>query len=139
MQVSPFSSMVTKGHFSWHAFLNVSKCLPFAGDSFEGAGSIDSAMLSLIHKTFFLWCPDSNDLLSLQLCGCNVLFWKLRRNFFCFLSFAQAQSTSKSKSTYFCLSQLDVSKSGFSKFQHKSFSYSLEKSERPFCLLLFFR
>ena len=32
MQVSPFSSMMTEGHFSWHAFSNVWKCLLFAGE-----------------------------------------------------------------------------------------------------------
>ena len=56
-KVSPYSSMVTKGHFSWYAFLNIWKCLLFAGDGFAGAWSIDSAMLSLIHKTFLLMAP----------------------------------------------------------------------------------
>ena len=49
-----------------------------------------------------------------------------------------AQSTSKSKSTYFCLSHMrNTSKSGFGKFWYKSFSYSWEKSERP-CFFCFF-
>ena len=52
--------------------------------------------------------------------------------FSCFMSFAHAQSTSKRKSEYFCLlCMCTASKSGFSKFQHKSLSYSLKKSERP--------
>ena len=36
-QASPSSSTVTKGHFSWYAFLNVWKRLLFAGDGFAGA------------------------------------------------------------------------------------------------------
>ena len=58
MQVSPSLSMVTKGHFSWYAFLNVWKHLLFAGDGFAGARSTDSAMLSLEQETFLqmaLW------------------------------------------------------------------------------------
>ena len=56
--------------------------------------------------------------------------------FFCFVSFAHAQSTSKCKSAYFCHSCMcTVSKSGFSKFWHKSFGYSRKKSER-LCLFL---
>ena len=49
--------MVTKGHFSWIAFLNVWKRLLFAGDGFAGAQSIDLAMLSLNHKTFLQMAP----------------------------------------------------------------------------------
>ena len=52
-QVSLFLSMVTKGHFSWYAFLNLWKCLLFTGDGFAGALSIDSAMFSLVYETFF--------------------------------------------------------------------------------------
>ena len=57
MQVSPSSSMVIKGHFSWYAFLNVWKRLLFAG-GFAGAWSIDLAILSLELETFLqmaLW------------------------------------------------------------------------------------
>ena len=52
--MSPSSSTVTKGHFSWHAFLNVWnwKRLLFTGDGFAGARSMDLAMLSLEHETF---------------------------------------------------------------------------------------
>ena len=62
--------------------------------------------------------------------------WETSKNlfFFCFVSFTHTQSTSESKSAYFCLLRMRIaSKSGFSKFQHKSFGYSLEKSGRP-CL-----
>ena len=52
MQVSTSLSTVTKGHFSWYAFLNVWKCLLFAGEGFAGAQSTDLAMLSLEHETF---------------------------------------------------------------------------------------
>ena len=73
-----------------------------------------------------------HDLFILKLRGCNVLFRKLRKNFFCFVSFAHMQSTSKRKSTYFCLSsKRTASKSGFGKFRHKSFGYSLEKLDSP--------
>ena len=59
-----------------------------------------------------------------------------QESFFYFMSFAHAQSTSESKSAYFCLSCMrTMSKRGFVKFRHKSFSYSLEKSEM--CLLFF--
>ena len=57
MQVSPFSSTVTKGHFSWDPFLNVWKHLLFTGDGFAGARSIDSAMLSLKHKMLLQMAP----------------------------------------------------------------------------------
>ena len=59
--------------------------------------------------------------------------WKL----FCFVPFAHTQSTSGSKSAYFCLPHMhNASKTNFSKFRHKSFGYSGEKSERP-CLMFF--
>ena len=51
-QVSPFSSTVAKDHFSWCTFLNLWKWLLFAGDGLAGAWSIDSAMLSVMHKMF---------------------------------------------------------------------------------------
>ena len=57
MQVSPFSSMVTKGYFSWHAFSNIWKRLLFTGDSFAGARSIDLVMLSLTNETFLWMTP----------------------------------------------------------------------------------
>ena len=57
MQVSPFSSMVSKGHFSWHAFSNIWKCLLFASSGFTVAQSIDSAMLSFVHETFLQMAP----------------------------------------------------------------------------------
>ena len=57
MQVSPFLSMVTEGHFSWDAFLNVWKHLLFTGDGFAGARSVDLAMLSLAHETFLQMAP----------------------------------------------------------------------------------
>ena len=57
--------------------------------------------------------------------------------FSCFMSFAHMQSTSKSKYAYFYLSHTHkASKSGSVKFQHKSFSYSRGRSERP-CLFVF--
>ena len=61
-----------------------------------------------------------------------------RETFFCFMSFAHAQSTSESKSAYFRLSRMcTASQSGFGKFRYKSFSYPLEKSERPsFCVVV---
>ena len=56
--------------------------------------------------------------------------------FFLLHVFHVCMSTSKSKSAYFCLSHIcTMSKSGFGKFQHKSFGYSLEKSER-LCLFV---
>ena len=55
--MSLFSSTVTKGHFSWDAFLNVWKRLLFAGDGFAGVRSIDLAMLSLEHKMFLHIAP----------------------------------------------------------------------------------
>ena len=135
--MSPFLSMVMKSNFSWDAFLNVWKRLLFTGDGFAGVQSIDSGMLSLKRETFFIWHSDSEKLFGLQLHRCDFLFRKLWRNFFfCFVSFAHAHSTSKSKSAYFYLLHTrKVSKSGFGKFWHKSFSYSSGKSERS-CLLV---
>ena len=56
-RVSPFSSMVKKGHFSWDAFFNIWKCLLFAGDGYAGKQSIDLAMISLKHETFLQMAP----------------------------------------------------------------------------------
>ena len=58
-------------------------------------------------------------------------------NFFCFLSFTHAQSTSESKSEYFCLSHIHMSKSGFSKFWYKSFCSSQENLERLRLFIVF--
>ena len=78
MQVLSFSSVVIKGHFSWCAFFNIWKRLLFVGDGSASVWSIDSAMLSLIHETFFYkWHPESKDLFSLQLHECDVLLRKL--------------------------------------------------------------
>ena len=80
-------------------------------------------------KHFYKWHSDSEDLFGLQLRGCYVLFRKLQRHCFCFVSFAHTQSTSESKSAYFYLLCMRIaSKSGFGKFWHKSFSYSQGKS-----------
>ena len=85
-------------------------------------------------KHFYKWRPDPEDLFSLQLHRCNVLFQKFQKNF-CFVPFAHAQSTFESKSAYLCLSRMhNTSKSGFSKFRNKSFGYSWEKSERHILL-----
>ena len=117
--VSPSSSMATKGHFSWYTFLNVWKHLLFAGGRFAGAQSIDPAMLSLEHKTFLqmaLWFQRSIQLAALWM-RCS-----LQWNFFGFVSFAHTQSISESKSAYFYLLHMcNASRSGFGKFQHKSF------------------
>ena len=55
-----------KGHFSWYVFfLNIWIRLLFAGDNFAGVRSIESATLSLEHKTFLqvaLWFRRSNRL-----------------------------------------------------------------------------
>ena len=130
-QVSPFSSMVAKGHFSWCTFLNVWKCLLFAGDGFAGAWLIDLAMLSIIHKTFLQMAPW---FLSIRLAAL-LKFW---RNFFWFKSFAHVQSTSKRNCASF-LSFVNAQRiqSDLGKFPHKCYSYSQEKSKRQ-CLLFFF-
>ena len=93
-QVSPFPSMVMKGHFSWNAFLNIWKHLLFAGDGFEGARSIDLAMLSIVHQTFSQMLPWFQ-------CIWLAASLTLQRNFFCFVSFVHSQSTSESKSALF--------------------------------------
>ena len=128
-----------KDHFSWYAFLNVRKHLLFDGDGFAGARSIDSAMLSLERETSLQMAPWFWR--SIWLAG-SWMRRSLWETFFCFVSFTHAQSTSRSKSAYFCLLRMcnafkSAFKSAFGKFQHKSFSYSQEKSERP-CLFLLF-
>ena len=117
-----FLSTVTKGHFSWYAFLNVWKRLRFTGEGSAGVRSVDSALLCFIHEMFFFTngCPNSEDLFGLQLSRCDVLFRTLQRNLFSFMSFMHVQSTSKSKSAYFCPSHTrNASKSGFGKFRQK--------------------
>ena len=123
--------MVAKGHFSWCTFLNVWKCLLFAGDGFAGAWLIDLAMLSIIHKTFLQMAPW---FLSIRLAAL-LKFW---RNFFWFKSFAHVQSTSKRNCASF-LSFVNTQRiqSDLGKFPHKCYSYSQEKSKRQ-CLLFFF-
>ena len=92
-QVSAFSSTVAKDHFSWCTFLNVWKHL-FAGDGFAGARSKDSAILSIVHETFSQMVPWFQSIwLATSL--------KFQRNFFCFVSFVHAQSTSKRESALF--------------------------------------
>ena len=92
-QVSPSSSTMTKGHFSWYSFLSVWKRLLFAGDGFAGAWSIGSAMLSLEHETFLqmaLWFRRSIRLaVSWMQCSLQETSEKL---FFasCFLSMRRA-------------------------------------------------
>ena len=54
-----------------------------------------SHAFSCKQNVFYKWCPDSKDLIGMQLHGCDVLFRKLQRNFFCFRFFAQAHSTSE--------------------------------------------
>ena len=103
-QVTPFSSMVRKGHFSWYAFLNVWKRLLFAGDGFAGAQSIDSAMLSLEHETFLqmaLWSKRSIQLAASRMqCSLQETSEKL----FLLRVFRAMRSTFQSKSACFYLS-----------------------------------
>ena len=95
-RVSLFSSTVATDHFSRCTFFNGWKLLLFAWDGSAGVRSIDLALLSLIQEMFLHMAPWFQ---SLQLAALR----KLRRNFFCFMSFAHAQSTSESKSAL-CLS-----------------------------------
>ena len=99
MQVSPFSSTVTKGHFLWDAFLNVWKCLLFAGGSFAGAWSIDSTPK---HKTFLQMAPGFRWSIRLAASWMQCFIWETLEKLFCLMSFAHVQSTSKSKSAYSC-------------------------------------
>ena len=56
-QVSPFSSVVMIGHFSWYCFLKIWKSLFFTENGLAGAQSVDLAMLSLSHETFLQIAP----------------------------------------------------------------------------------
>ena len=76
-QVSPFLSMVTKGHFMWYAFLNVWKHLLLAGDGFADVRSIDSYALPCTRKVRM--APWFQRCIGLQLCGCDVPFGKLEK------------------------------------------------------------
>ena len=77
MQVSPFSSMVTKDHSSWYAFLNVWKHPLFSGEFYSCANNRLSHAFPHTWNSFFKWCPVFKDLFNFQLCRCNVLFRKL--------------------------------------------------------------
>ena len=82
MQASPSLLTVMKGHFLWYAFLNIWKRLLFAGDSFAGVRSIDSAMLSLEHETFLqmvLWFRRSIRLAVLRM-RCSL--WEISEKLF---------------------------------------------------------
>ena len=120
-------------------WLDAWKRFIFTGDGFAGALSIDSTMLSIVHKRFSQMAPWFRTIRP-------AASRKLQRNF-CFVSFVHTHSTSKSKSAYICLSRMrNASKHGFSKFWHKNFSYSRGKSETALgenrkdrvCLLLLF-
>ena len=120
---------MTKGLFSWYAFLTIWKRLLFAGDGFAGAQSIDSAMLSVVHQIISQRAPWFR---SIQLAASR----KLRRNLFCFVSFTHTQSTSASKSAYFYLSRMpNKSKSGFGSSSSKA-SATLRENQKGLVLLL---
>ena len=76
-------------------------------------------------------------LLGLKLRGYSVLFRKLWRNFFCFMSLTHAQSTSQNKSACFCLLHMrNVSISGFSKFRYKKLQLLLGKIRKAVSALI---
>ena len=83
MQVLPFSSIVAKDRFSRCTFLKV----------WNVSFSLKTVLQvrNVVHETFSQMAPwfQSTWL---------AASWKLQRNFFCFVSFAHAQSTSESKS-----------------------------------------
>ena len=168
--------MVTKGHFSWDAFLNVWKHLLFAGDGSVGARSIDTAIRSLKHETFSQmvpWFQRSIQLAALRM-QCSLRETSEKLFFASCLSrtrrvlpsaslhisvfhactlcpkVASVSSGTKASATLWknqkgpvcCCCFMHAhhfqNKSGFSKFRHKSFGYSLEKSERPCLFVVFF-
>ena len=57
-QVSPFSSVVMIGHFSWYCFFNIWKSLFFTENGLAGAQSVDLDIPFLLQETFLhmvLW------------------------------------------------------------------------------------
>ena len=61
----------------------------------------------------------SINLFRLQLHSCKFYLGNFEETFICFMPFVHTQSTSKSKSAYFCLSHMCTAfKSGFIKFRH---------------------
>ena len=132
-QVSAFSSTVAKDHFSWCTFLNVWKHL-FAGDGFAGAWSKDSAILSIVHETFSQMVPW---FLSTRLTASR----KLQRNFFCFMSFAHAQSTSENKSALFSVFHACATRQKVTSVSSgtKRFGYSQGKIEKAVFVVVVFQ
>ena len=137
-QMSPFSSMVMKGHFSCYAFLNIWKRLLFTGDIFAGVRSVDLAMLSFAHETFLqmvqqfqrsYWLAASQMRCSLQETSEKLLLAV------CLSCICRALPGINLHICLLCM--CNASNSGFSKFQYKSFGYSLEKLER-LCLFVVF-
>ena len=139
MQVSPFSSKVMKGHFSWEAFLNIWKRLVFAEDGFAGAWSKDSAMLSAwTWNVFINGTPIPTTYSACSFTDAMFSSVNIRETPFCFVPFAHVQSTSESKFAHFCLSHTHTtSKSGFGKFQHKGFGYSRKIGKAVFVCCFF--
>ena len=132
-QVSSFSSTVAKDRFSWCTFLNVWKRLLFARDGFAGVRSKDSAMLSIVPKTFSQMARPDSDLLSLQLRG------NLGKTSSASCLLRMCRALPRVNLHYFCLLCMhNTSKSDSGKFRHKRFCYSQEKSKRQ-GLLLFFK
>ena len=125
MQVSPFSSMVMKD-FSWFRWRQFWMCIinRFC-DAFPRTRNFFWQIVPWFQRSIWfaaswMWCSlreTSEKLLLCVFCACAAHF---QEQICIFLSFTYMQ----------------VSNSGFGKFQYKSFTSSWEKSER-LCLLLF--
>ena len=140
--MSPFSSMVAKGHFSWDAFLNVLGCFPkrlemspfpwrqFCRCTFNSLGHAFPQTQNVFTNgamipTIYLACCFADPMFSLE-----KLFFAPCLSYIC-------RALRRAK-LHISLSHMCTrSKTGFSKFWHKSFGYSLKKSDKP-CLLFSF-
>ena len=109
-------------------------------DGFAGAQSIDSAMLSLNHKTFFT----NGTLIQTIYSACSfadAMFssGNFRETVFLLCVFGtRTMHLQEQICIFLSFTMRTTSNSGFGKFQHKSFSNSLEKSERLCLFVLVF-
>ena len=123
-------------NFRVHASVNFLKMVLQVCDGFAGVRSIDSAMLSLQHEKFLT--NGTRIVMIYSACSFMDAMFSLgnfREAFFCFMSFVHAEHFQWQIWIFLSLHMCTVSESGFGKFWHKSFGYSLEKSERP-CLFV---
>ena len=130
--------MVTKGHFSWDAILNVWTRLLFRGDGFANAQSIDSAMLSLENETFLQMSPWFWRSIPLAASWMQCSLWEtLEKLFFALSLFCMRRALLRVNLHILLLCMCTASKSGCGKFRQKLQLLSGKIRKTVFVVLVF--